>query len=137
MSSVAENITLVGAVAGPFLTATGVVIGSWVGRRQGLKTADAAVEQASAEARRAVTADWESYTGMLMKRLETVESRAGTAEKRLDSAETRAVIAEERATRWESLYRIAVMHMREIIKWANDSRAGSMPEAPAELQDAL
>lgn len=136
--SLIETVATVGAVAGPVTTAAGAVVGSWIGRRQGIKQADAAVNQASTEARKAVTADWQAYTGMLMQRLETVEQRAGAAEKRLDTAETRAVISEERANRWESLYRIAVIHLRDIIKWAsNVSHLTDMPATPAELINDL
>ncbi|WP_232002892.1 hypothetical protein, partial [Mycobacterium sp. 1245801.1] len=62
---------------------------------------------------------------------------ATAAERRIDSAETRAVIAEERASRWESLYRIAVAHLREVIRWATVNNTGTMPEPPAELQREL
>ncbi|OBJ23841.1 hypothetical protein [Mycobacterium sp. 1245801.1] len=74
---------------------------------------------------------------LLLDRLEAVESRATAAERRIDSAETRAVIAEERASRWESLYRIAVAHLREVIRWATVNNTGTMPEPPAELQREL
>lgn len=149
----AEVIALVSAIAAPLLTFLGVVIGAWKGRRDGREQAEnarrdlevkakIASDQAADAAARRVTAAWEAYAEstqtdrrMLMERLEAVEQRASAAEKRLDSAETRAVIAEERATRWESLYRIAVAHLREVISWATAShnRSSDMPQTPPEL----
>jgi hypothetical protein len=139
----------VSAVGGPFVTAAGGVFGVYIGLREGRKRskADAAQagEEAANKAREAVTADWAAYSRsmqedrkMLSERLAAVEQRHAAAERRIDAAETRAVIAEERATRWESLYRIAVHHMRELIQWASDiSHMTDMPQAPAELQSEL
>ena len=154
--STAEVIALASAVAAPVLTFLGVVIGAWRGRVDGKRQSEQAIrelevkarmasEEAANKARREVTSAWEAYAQsmqadrkMLADRLEAVEKRASASEARLDSAETRAVIAEERAARWESLYRIAVAHLREVIRWATASRgAGEMPEAPAELQREL
>jgi hypothetical protein len=159
-----EIVTIIGVVAAPLLAAIATVAGAWIGRRAGVKQASIAAESAAKqatqeakaaakvavtqaevagsnaanEARKVVTADWEKYTGLLLKRLEAVETRATAAEKRIDTAETRAVISEERAIRWESLYRIAVTHMRELIKWASDvSHMSEMPSAPVELVSDL
>lgn len=155
-----DTLNLVTAIGGPLVTAAGGVGGVWLGLKEGRKRADRqaieaekkaeetarrAGEKAANEARKAVTADWAAYSKsmqddrkMLADRLATVETRAAAAEQRIDTAETRAVIAEERAIRWESLYRIAVHHMRELIKWASDiSHMTDMPKAPAELQSEL
>jgi hypothetical protein len=96
---------------------------------------------AAVETRRAITADWESYAAsmqedrrLLLERVKAVESRADTSDVRLHAAEERAELAEQRAVRWESLYRIAVTHMRHLIKWASDvSHMSDMPAPPAEL----
>ena len=150
----AETIGLLSVLGAPVLTFLGVVIGAWKGRQDGKRQSEdarrdlevkarMASEAAANQARHEVTAAWESYAAsmqvdrrMLLDRLEAVEKRATASERRLDSAETRAVIAEERASRWESLYRIAVQHLRQVISWANDN-TGEMPVAPAELQGHL
>jgi hypothetical protein len=147
--SISDTISLVAVFSGPILAGLATVAGAWIGRRSGVKQAEIATEkavqiaseqakissrEATTAAREAVTADWEAYTGLLLRRLEAVESRATAAERRIDTAEARAIIAEERAIRWESLYRIAVTHMREVIKWAsNVGQQSEMPPAPPEL----
>jgi hypothetical protein len=153
--STAEMIALASAIAAPLLTFFGVLIGAAKGRADSKEQNATAVrelevkarmasEAAANDARREVTQAWESYAASMQKdrkllvdRLEAVEARASASEKRLDSAETRAVIAEERASRWESLYRIAVAHLREVIRWATVNNTGAMPEPPAELQREL
>jgi hypothetical protein len=140
--STSDNVALVSAFIGPLLTFIGALVGLWVGGRRTKKKAESiaaeAAEIASAEARIAVTADWEAYTGLLMQRLTTVESRANTADERLSAAETRATIAEERAAHWASLYRTAVVYMKQLITWASDvSHLSEIPSAPPELQADL
>lgn len=151
--STAEVISLIAAIASPLFAFLGLVVGAWKGRKDGRDQAERdrrdlevkakiASDEAAAKAAAEVRMAWKEYAAstqtdrkMLMDRLEAVEKRASAAEKRLDSAETRAVIAEERATRWESLYRIAVAHLREVISWAtaSHSRGDGMPPTPAEL----
>jgi hypothetical protein len=67
-----------------------------------------------------------------------LEDRLSTNDRRLNAADERARLAEERAVRWESLYRIAVAHMRKLIGWAADiSHMQDMPQPPAELVDVI
>jgi hypothetical protein len=150
----ANMVALIGAIAAPMLAFMGVLVGAWKGRVDGRRQSEhatreleirakIATEDAANDARREVTEAWGAYAESMQKdrklladRIETLEKRSSAAEHRLDSAETRAVIAEERATRWESLYRIAVAHLREMIQWAT-IRTGEMPVTPAELQREL
>lgn len=141
-------VAIIGAVAIPLFGFLGLLVGTWSNRHE-LKNQQKALalkaQEASAKAavdtRRAITADWEAYAQsmqedrrLLLDRLAAVEDRAQAAERRLDTAEARAMLAEERAVHWESRYRIAVTHMRELIKWASDiSHMGEMPTPPAEL----
>lgn len=147
-------ITLVSAIAAPILTFAGVVLGVWKGRRDTVNQvrqarqdtdvrAKIASEKAASSARDEVTKAWAVYAESMQKdrqllanRIEALEVRSTAAEHRIDTAEARASIAEQRAVRWESLYRIAVTHLREVIGWAT-AKSGDMPAAPAELQEEL
>ena len=129
---------IVGAIATPVLSLMGMVIGAWVGRRAGMRQADAAVTQAETGARQAVTADWRAFSDSLQARLGAVETRASATETRLDAAELRASLAEARAEHAETLYKAAVRHLREVAAWFSSRWPGeTMPAPPAELESEL
>lgn len=135
---------LAAAILTPILACIGVVAGAWVGRRAGVRQADAAVKSAEASARQAVTADWKAYTDSLYQwatgladRLTAVEARAGAAERRLDAAETRTVLAENRAERAEEMYRVAIRYVRRLVAWVVDQNRldEPMPIPPPEIEN--
>lgn len=129
---------IVAAIATPFLGFLAVVVGAWVGRRAGMRQADAAVTQAKTGARAAVTADWKAFSDSLQARLGAVETRASATETRLDAAELRATHAEERAAHAETLYKAALSYLREVAAWFSSRWPGeTMPAPPPELEGEL
>lgn len=130
--------SIVSAVATPILACIGLVVGAWLGRRAGLKQADAAVTSAESSARQAVTADWKSFSDALQARLGAVEARSAATELRLDAAEERAIAAETRAGHAETLYKAAMKYLRQIAAWFDDKWPGEkMPPPPSELEGEL
>lgn len=129
---------IVGAIATPALSLLGMVIGAWLGRRAGMRQADAAVTQAETGARQAVTADWRAFSDSLQARLGAVETRASATETRLDAAELRATHAEARAAHAETLYKAALSYLRVIASWFSSRWPGeTMPAPPPELEGEL
>lgn len=126
------------AIATPILACVGVVVGAWVGRRAGIRQADAAVTQAESSARNTVTADWKAFSDSLQTRLGAVETRSTATEVRLDAAELRASAAEDRATVAEGMYKAAVQYLRQIAGWFEHRfPAEKLPPPPPELEGEL
>ncbi|WP_135452600.1 hypothetical protein [Mycobacterium sp. DL99] len=122
----------------PILSCVGIVVGALIGRRAGLRQADAAVHGAQASARQAVTADWKAFSDSLQARLGAVETRSSASEARLDAAEVRASAAEARAAHAESLYKAALSYLREVASWFSSRWPGEvMPAPPTELENEL
>lgn len=129
---------VVAAVATPVLGFFAVVVGQRVGRRAGMKQAEAAVTQAETGARAAVTADWKAFSDSLQARLGAVETRSSATETRLDAAELRATHAEARAAHAETLYKAALNYLREVAAWFSSRWPGeTMPAPPPELEGEL
>jgi hypothetical protein len=115
----------------------------------GVKAADVAAEAAArtaeAEMRRAVSDEreaqaqqWAQITEGMQRWNMSLEDRIKENARRIDEAELRALADRERADRHERLYSKAIIYLRKLMRWIDDTVPGeTYPPIPPELKQDL
>lgn len=152
-----------GPIIAPVCVLLGVVVAPELGRRAGRASAAAALTQAkaaeenakaaqrAAEAatvaayaemkkgiaaeREAATKEWAQITEGMQRWNQGLELRIGENTARIEEAELRALADRERADRSERLYSKAIIYLRRLIRWIDQTVPDEQyPSIPAELQ---
>lgn len=157
------NWVAVSAIAGPAIGLTGVLIGVIADRRAKHRTAEAAnvaaeaqkdaaaaadkaaeaaMRTAEAEMRKAVAAEreaqakqWAQITEGMQRWNERLQDDIKDIDRKLNEAELRALADRERADRSERLYSKAIIYLRKLIRWVDDTVPGEVyPPIPPDLK---
>jgi hypothetical protein len=105
------------------------------------KAAESAARTAEVEMRKAVAAEreaqaqhWAQITEGMQRWNESLQKDIGENARRIDEAELRSLADRERADRNERLYSKAIIYLRKLIRWIDDTVPGEKyPPIPPEL----
>lgn len=106
------------------------------------QAAEAAARKAEAEMRKAVADEreaqarhWAQITEGMQRWNESLQEDIKENSRRIDEAELRALADRERAERSERLYSKAIIYLRKLIRWIDDTIPGEQyPPIPPELK---
>lgn len=106
------------------------------------RAAEAASQTAEAEMRKAVSAEreaqakqWAQITEGMQRWNESLQEDIKENARRIDEAELRALADRERAERNERAYSKAIIYLRKLIRWIDDTIPGEeYPPIPPELK---